>query len=302
MNKKSLKSLIDYWKRKRQAIILSHNYQRAEVQDIADFIGDSLELSRKAVKTRAKMIVFCGVHFMAETAKILNPKKIVVMPDLTAGCPMADMIDAKTVKKLKKDHPKTKVVCYINTTAEVKAESDICCTSSNAQKVIDSLDCRKVIFIPDKYLGEWVSRKSYKEFIFYPGYCPIHMRISDKDIIKLKKRHPKAIVLSHPECALPVKIISDFVLSTSQMVKIVKENLNQEFIIATERGIIHQMKKQNPNKKFYSSSSLAICPDMKKTNLFNILNALKDPKNHEILVEKSIANKARVAIEKMLKI
>ncbi len=293
---------IKHWKNKRKAIILSHNYQLPEVQDIADFVGDSLQLSQEAAKTKAKMIVFCGVHFMAETAKILNPRKIVVVPDLNAGCPMANMIDASRLKKLKKEYPKAKVVCYVNTTAEVKAESDICCTSSNAQKIVDSLDCKEIVFVPDKHLGEWVARKSSKKFIFYPGYCVIHAKISDKDIMRLKKLHPKAKVLCHPECTIPVKTVSDFVLSTGQMIKEVKKNPAKEFIIATEEGIIHQMRKQNPHKKFYHPSLSAICPNMKKTSLLKILDALENPKNHEVAVKKITADKARSAIEKMLAI
>ena len=291
---------IEQLKKKRNAVILSHNYQLPEVQDIADFVGDSLQLSQEAAKTNAKMIVFCGVHFMAETAKILNPEKIVVMPDLTSGCPMADMIDVSSLKKLKNEHPKAMVVCYVNTTAEIKSESDICCTSSNAQKIIDSLKCEEIIFVPDKYLGEWVSRKNNKKFILYPGYCPTHARILDRDIIELKKHHPNAKVLCHPECSIPVKAVSDLVLSTGQMIKTVSESSCGEFIIATEKGVIHQMKKQNPNKKFYHVSELAICPNMKKINLSNILNALENPKEHEVIVEKSVADKARLAIEKML--
>jgi len=291
---------IEQLKKKRNAIILSHNYQLPEVQDTADFVGDSLQLSQEAAKTNAKMIVFCGVHFMAETAKILNPEKIVVMPDLAAGCPMAGMIDISGLKKLKNEYPKARVVCYVNTTAEVKAESDICCTSSNAQKIIDSLKCEEIIFVPDKYLGEWISRKSNKKFILYPGYCVTHIKILDRDIIQLKKQHPKAKVLCHPECTIPVKAVSDFVLSTGQMIKTVKENPSKEFIIATEQGIIHQMEKQNPNKKFYHASRLAVCPNMKKTNLSNLLDALENPQEHEVVVKKSVVNKARLAIEKML--
>ncbi len=293
-------SRIKHWKNKRKAIILSHNYQLPEVQDVADFVGDSLQLSQEAAKTNAKMIVFCGVHFMAETAKILNPRKIVVVPDLNAGCPMANMIDSPKLKKLKNKHPKAKVVCYVNTTAEVKAESDICCTSSNAQKIVDSLDCKEIIFVPDKHLGEWVARKSSKKFIFYPGYCITHAKISDKDVMRLKKRYPKAKVLCHPECTIPIKAVSDFVLSTGQMIKEIKENPAKEFVVATEKGIIHQMRKQNPHKKFYHSSPSAICPNMKKTNLLKILDALENPKNHEVTVKKIIADKARSAIERML--
>jgi quinolinate synthase len=297
---KNIIRLIENFKKKRKAVILSHNYQRPEVQDVADFVGDSLQLSQQAAKTNAKMIIFCGVHFMAETAKILNPEKIVIMPDLNASCPMAKMIDEARLKKLKKEHPKAKVVCYVNTTAGVKAESDICCTSSNAKRVIDSLDTEEIIFVPDQYLGQWVARKSNKRFIFYPGFCPTHLRILDKDILRLKKQHPKANVLCHPECTASVKAVSDMVLSTGQMQKAVKESSNKEFIIATEEGIIHRLRKENPEKKFYHSSQFAVCPNMKKTTLAKVLGALESPENHEITVKKSVAYKARLAIEKML--
>jgi len=288
-------------KKKRNAIILVHNYQRPEIQDVGDFVGDSLQLSQEAAKTNAKIIVFCGVHFMAETAKILNPDKKVVMPDLTAGCPMANMIDTEKLRMLKEEHPNAKVVCYVNTTAAIKADSDICCTSSNAQAVVDSLNCKEIIFIPDKYLGEWVAKKSEKKFILYWGYCPTHIKFSEDDILNLKKRYPKALVLCHPECQVQIKALSDFVLSTGQMIKAVKESKAREFIIATEQGIIHQMERKNPCKKFYHASPLAVCPNMKKTNLSNLLDALKNLKEHEVIVDKRIAGKARIAIQRMLK-
>jgi quinolinate synthase len=300
MEDKELIKDILKWKRKRQAVILVHNYQRPEVQDIGDFVGDSLQLSQEAAKTHAKMIVFCGVHFMAETAKILNPEKRVVMPDLAAGCPMASMIDASRLKRMKKEHPKARVVCYVNTTAEVKAGSDICCTSSNAQRIADSLDSEEIIFVPDKYLGEWTARKSGKRLILYPGYCPTHAKILDEDILRLKKKHPHALVLCHPECSVPVKAVSDFVLSTGQMLKTVRENPAREFIIATEQGILHQMEKQNPGKRFYHASESAVCPNMKKANLLNVLDALKNPGEHEVRVEKKTADRARKAIQRML--
>jgi quinolinate synthase len=300
MEDKELVREIRRWKKKREAVILVHNYQRPEVQEIGDFVGDSLQLSQEAAKTDAKMIVFCGVHFMAETAKILNPEKTVVMPDLSAGCPMAGMIDAARLMELKGKYPQAKVVCYVNTTAEVKAESDICCTSSNAQRVADSLGSDEIIFVPDKYLGEWTARKSSKKLILYPGYCPTHAKIVDEDILRLKRKHPDAVVLCHPECSVPVKAVSDFVLSTGQMLKLVRENPADEFIIATEQGILHQMVKQNPKKRFYHASASAVCPNMKKANLLNVLDALKNPEEHEVKVEKKIADKARKAIQRML--
>ena len=293
-------SQIKQLKKKRDALILAHNYQRPEVQDIADFVGDSLELSQKAVKIKRKMIVFCGVRFMAEAAKILNPEKMVIMPDLTAGCQMAAMIDPKTLKKLKSKHPRAKVVCYINTTAEVKAESDICCTSANAQKVIDSIKSREIIFAPDKYLGEWAARGTKKKIILYPGFCPPHMKISDKDIIKLKKKYPKAKVLCHPECRGDIKSLSDFILSTGGMVKKVKESKAKEFIIATEKDMIHKLQKEAPGKRFYPASAQAACPDMKKTTLFKVKEALENPKEYEVKVKKPLLKAARLTIERML--
>lgn len=289
-------------KEERDAVILVHNYQPGDVQDIADFLGDSLQLAQEAAKTTAKMIVFCGVHFMAETAAIFNPQKIVVMPDKSAGCPMADMIDASKLIALKKQYPQAKVVCYVNTTAAIKAESDICCTSSNAQKIVDSLDTDEIIFVPDKYLGEWVARKSKKNFILYQGFCPTHMRIAAEHITKLKAEHPKAVAMCHPECAVPVKAVCDFVLSTGQMIKLAKENPANEFIVATEEGILHQMKKQNPSKIFYHSSPMAVCPNMKKTDLFKVLDALENPEEHRVVVSAQVAEQARISIEKMLAI
>lgn len=289
-------------KKKLNAVILAHNYQLPEVQDVADFVGDSLQLAQEAAKTNADMIVFCGVHFMAETAKILNPGKIVVMPDLSAGCPMANMITAEKLAAAKAKNPNAKVVAYVNTTAETKALSDICCTSSNAQKVVDSLEGDEILFIPDQYLGEWVARKSKKKFELYPGFCPTHHRILDEHILALRKEHPNALVLCHPECSIPVKAVSDFVLSTGHMLKEVSENTANEFIIATEEGIVHQMKKQNPGKIFYHVGPLAVCPNMKKTTLDKVVDALKNPETHEVIVDKDIAQKAKSSIEKMLEL
>jgi quinolinate synthase len=299
---KDIRKKILLLKKQRQAMILAHNYQRPEVQDIADFVGDSLELSQQAVKTKAKMIVFCGVNFMAETAKLLNPEKTVVMPDKTAICPMAGMINREKLIALKKAHPKAKVVCYINTTAETKAESDICCTSANAQKVIDSLSCQEVIFVPDQHLGQWIAKKSKKKFIFFRGFCPTHLRIHPSLILELKKAHPKALVLCHPECTEEVKNISDYVLGTGSMLKFTQKSPDKEFIIATENGMTYRLQKQSPDKKFYQASSLAICPNMKKTELPKILSALENPKDYEIFVDEKVAKKARKAIEKMLNI
>jgi len=299
---KNLLQKILFLKKQHQAVILAHNYQRPEVQDMADFVGDSLELSQQAAKTKAKMIVFCGVRFMAETAKILNPKKTVVMPAPDAYCPMAAMINTEKLIALKEKHPKAKVVCYVNTTAEVKAESDICCTSANAEKIVNSQDADEIIFIPDQHLGQWVAKNSKKKFYFFPGFCPTHLRIHPSSILDLKKLHPEALVLCHPECTKEVKDISDYVLGTGQMLKFAKQSPKKEFIIATENGMTYRLQKQSPHKKFYQASPLAVCPNMKKTELFKILASLESPKDHEVLVDEKIAKKARKAIRKMLDI
>jgi len=289
-------------KEKRKAIILVHNYQIPEVQDIADYIGDSLELSRKASQTDADVIVFCGVHFMAETASILSPEKIVLLPDINAGCPMANMIDAKKLKKLKMEYPEAIVVAYVNTTAEVKAESDICCTSANAVKIVESLERdREVIFIPDKYLGQYVSSKTSKKMIYWNGYCPTHVKILPEDIIRQKEKHPDAEVIVHPECTPEVIKLANAVCSTSGMVKYAKETKAKELIIGTEVGIIYRLKKENPDKRFYPASELAICPNMKLTNLEKVLWVLENMKN-EVKVPKEIQVRAIQPVNKMLSI
>jgi quinolinate synthase len=289
-------------KKDRNAVILVHNYQRPEVQDIADFVGDSLGLSIAASKTEAKVIVFCGVHFMAETAAIISPDKTVIMPDVNAGCPMADMITVEKLKKLKAEHPGVPVVCYVNTSAAVKGESDICCTSANAAKVVSSLPNKEIIFIPDKYLGMYVQSKvPDKKIIFYEGYCPIHVGILAEHIQKAKAAHPQALVVVHPECRPDVISLADAVVSTAGMVKFVKESKASEFIIGTETGIIYRLQKENPGKKFYPASELAVCPNMKLTTLEKVLWSLEDLKT-EIKVPEEIRLKAKRAIDKMLEI
>lgn len=289
-------------KAEKEAIILAHNYQIGEVQDIADFVGDSLGLSIEASKARGQIIVFCGVHFMAETAKILSPTKKVLLPDKNSGCPMADMISASQLEKLKNKHPGALVVCYVNTSAEVKALSDICCTSSNAVNVVKSIPKNKeIIFIPDKYLGSYVQSQTGREFILWNGYCPTHVMINVKEIIELKKEHPDAVVIVHPECTPDVIDIADKVASTGGMLKYVKESEKKNFIIGTEIGIIYRMKKENPDKNFYPASSRAICPNMKLINLEKVLWSLEDEK-YEIKVPQEIIRKARAAIERMIAI
>jgi quinolinate synthase len=289
-------------KAEKEAIILAHNYQIDEVQDIADFVGDSLQLSIEASKAPGKIIVFCGVHFMAETAKILSPAKKVLLPDKNSGCPMADMINASQLEKLKNKHPGALVVCYVNTSAEVKALSDICCTSSNAVNVVKSIPKNKeIIFIPDKYLGNYVQSQTGREFILWNGYCPTHVMINVKEIIELKKEHLDAVVIVHPECTPDVIDIADKVASTGGMLKYVKESEKKNFIIGTEIGIIYRMKKENPDKNFYPASSRAICPNMKLINLEKVLWSLEDEK-YEIKVPQEIIWKARAAIDRMIAI
>lgn len=295
----SLEEKILSLKKNQNAVILAHNYQIPEVQDIADFVGDSLGLSIEAKKTNADLIVFCGVNFMAETAKILNPSKKVVMPDARAGCPMANMINASDVINLRRQHPKAKVVCYVNTTAEVKAESDICCTSGNAVNVVKSLIDNEIIFIPDQYLGNYVEELTGKKMILLPGFCRTHVKILPEHIAEAKKLHPKALVMCHPECTPAIRKLSSFVASTSKMVAFPESIDAKEFIIATEIGIIHQLEKKYPDKKFYPAFNDILCPNMKLTTLEKVLWCLEDG-GDEITIQKGIQERALLAIEKML--
>lgn len=288
-------------KKSKNAVILAHNYQLPEVQDIADFVGDSLGLSIEASKTKADIIVFCGVHFMAETAKILNPSKKVLMPDKKAGCPMADMITSKELQKEKEKHPAAKVVCYINSSAEVKAISDIVCTSGNAVNVVRSLGDSEVLFVPDQYLGSWVEEQLGRKMILWKGFCNIHTKILPEHIKKAKADHPSAIVMCHPECTPAVRNISDLVASTSRMVTCPAEVTAKEFIIATEVGILHQLSKKYPDSSFYPAYAGALCPNMKLTTLEKALWCLEDEKE-EVFVQKEAAEKARIAIGRMLEI
>lgn len=296
-----LKEKVLSLKKKLNAVILAHNYQLPEVQDIADFVGDSLGLSVEASKTKAEIIVFCGVHFMAETAKLLNPSKLVLMPDPHAGCPMANMINAKQLREIKKEHPGAKVVCYINSTAEVKAESDICCTSGNVVEVVKSLGNSEIIFVPDQYLGSWVEEKLGRKMILWNGFCNIHTKILPQHILEAKALHPKAVVMCHPECTPGVRNMSDIVASTSKMIEYPQNSASKEFIIATEIGILHQLKRKYPEKMFYPAYKDAICPNMKLTTLEKVLWCLEDNKE-EIVVSKDIAEKAVVCINKMFEI
>jgi len=288
-------------KAERRAVILAHNYQIAEVQDIADFVGDSLGLSIQAARTDAEVIVFCGVHFMAETAKILSPQKTVLLPDEHAGCPMANMINGRQLRALKEQHPGAKVLCYVNTSAEVKAECDLCCTSANAVTMVQKAlkDEKEIIFVPDKYLGDYVEGRTGRRFILWNGYCPTHARILPQDIVKAKALHPEADVIAHPECTPEVRALADRVASTEGMCRYVKETKAREIIVGTEIGIIHRLKKENPEKVFYPASEQAVCPNMKLITLEKVLWALEDMKP-EIDVQADIAAKARRCIERML--
>jgi quinolinate synthase len=299
---KELVRKIKELKKKRNAIILAHNYQLPEVQDIADFRGDSLELSRIAAKTDAEVIVFCGVYFMAETASILSPDKKVIMPDTSAGCPMANMMNADDLKKLKQKHPQAVAVGYVNTSAAVKAELDYCCTSTNAVAVVNALkDKKEIIFIPDKYLADYVSKQTGRKLISWHGFCPTHVKILPEDLKREKKFHPKAKVMVHPECLSSVVALADAVLSTSQMGKYAKENLAKEFIVGTEAGLVYRLKQDNPDKEFYPASERAVCPNMKRTTQEKVLWALEELKE-EVRVTDDIRKRARLAIERMLAI
>jgi quinolinate synthase len=288
-------------KTERKAVILAHNYQIPEVQDVADFVGDSLELSRKATEVEAEVIVFCGVLFMAETAKILNPSRTVLIPDRRAGCPMCDMAPAAEVRKRKAELPGVPVVAYVNTTAEVKAEADICCTSANAVKIVNGLPEPRVLFLPDRNLGQWVQRHTEKEVILWPGFCPTHQRILAAQIRKLKEQHPEAVVVVHPECAPDVIDLADEVLSTGQMMRWARRTAAREIIVGTERGIIYRLEQENPGKTFLPVTELTICPNMKKITLEKVQWALEDM-SFLVEVPEDVAARARRAITRMLEV
>ena len=287
-------------KRERNAIILAHNYQPGEVQDIADFTGDSLELARKAATVSEDVVVFCGVHFMAETAAILNPAKTVLIPTPDAGCPMADMIDGSQLRELKAKHPNAKVLCYVNSTAEIKAESDCCVTSSNALAVARSFPSeQEIIFVPDQHLGAFTAEQLGRTFILWPGFCPTHAWMTDEHIRRARAAHPDAPVLVHPECTKAVRDTADHVLSTGGMCRYVQGRSEPLFIIGTETGILHRLQKENPDKTFVPLLETAVCVNMKKTTLETVLWSLRD--NQTIItVPEPISSRARRAIEAML--
>jgi len=290
-------------KKERRAIILAHNYQHPDVQDIADYVGDSLGLAQTAAQTDAQVIVFCGVHFMAETAAILCPDKTVLMPDPQAGCPMANMITTRELRELRKQYPDAIVVTYVNSSAAIKAESDYCCTSSNAVKVVASIPKeRRVIFIPDQHLGHYVQTQTKRDnMILWRGYCPTHRRILTEDIRKKKQLYPDALVVAHPECTTEVVSMADKVASTSGILKYCQESKSQTFIIGTEIGLIHRLKKESPNKTFLAASDLADCPNMKLNTPEKILWSLEDMV-YKTTVHEDIARLALKSIQKMLSI
>ncbi|MHC4779916.1 MAG: quinolinate synthase NadA [Planctomycetota bacterium] len=295
-----LAAKIDELRVKRNAIVLVHNYQLGEVQDIGDLVGDSLDLSRKAADADADVIVFCGVHFMAETAAILAPKKTVLLPALEAGCPMADMIDAEGLKDLKEKHPDAAVVCYVNSTADVKALSDVCCTSANAPQVVASIpESQPIIFVPDQFLGHFVRQQTGREIHLAPGFCPTHVRILPDHILRKKKDYPQAEVLAHPECRPEVTELADHVLSTGGMIRRAGESEADTLIIATEMGILHRLQGENPEKNFVPATEQAICPNMKLTTLESVLWSLETMQN-EISVEEATRVRAEKAVRRMI--
>ncbi len=289
-------------KKELKAIILAHYYQLPEIQDTADFVGDSLQLARQAAATDAEVIIFCGVGFMAESAKILNPDKTVILPEIKAGCAMADMADASTLREMKRMHPDAVVVSYVNTSAEVKAESDICCTSANAEQVIRSIPAdKKIIFVPDKNLGAYIESQTGRKMILWEGCCPVHDELTAAEIEEQKQMHPGAKVVVHPECPPRVTKIADAVKSTAGILAYVKNTPEEEFIIGTEEGFLYTLQKNCPDKKFYLAKSNFRCPDMKYITLEKLLISLQD-KYYQYEVREDIRLKAKLALERMLAI
>jgi len=295
----NLKEKIAALKEELGAVIVAHNYQRPEVQDIADFIGDSLELARECTRLSARVIVFCGVRFMAETAAILNPERTVLLTEASAGCPLADMITADELKDWQARYPEAAVVCYINSSAEVKAESYISCTSANGVAVVESVPHDEIIFIPDQNLGHYISTKTKKRLILYPGFCYVHQRITPEQVAMAKRLHPGAKVIVHPECRPEVVAMADAVLSTSQMLRYVKASSHQEFIIGTEAGILHGLRKQNPAKSFHLISGSQVCTDMKKTTLETLAKTM-ELRQSVVAVPEEIRVRAKRAVDRML--
>ena len=299
---KNLIEKINKLKKEKNAVILAHCYQNIEIDEVADYVGDSLYLSQAAAKTDADIIVFAGVFFMAQTAKILCPEKTVLLPNMNSGCLMADMIDVNQLREFKSKNPNVPTVCYVNSTAEVKAECDICCTSSNAVDIVKSLNVPEVLFLPDTYLGKWVESKlGNVKVTTYNGYCPTHLRIRKEDILEAREKYPNSKILAHPECSLEVTKNSDFVGSTAAIIKYAKESDCKDFVIATEKGVVDRLKRDCPDKNFVLIKDSIICPNMKWNTLEDIYNSLVNGE-HEIKVEKEVSDKALVCIDRMLEV
>lgn len=287
-------------KKEKNAIVLTHCYQPVEIDEISDFVGDSFYLSKKAAETNAEIIVFAGVYFMAQSAKLLNPKKKVLLPNLNSGCFMADMIDVELLKEFKSKHPNIPTVCYINSTAEVKAECDICCTSSNAIDVVKSLKAKEILFLPDTYLGKWIEKRLGNiKVITYNGFCPTHLKIRVEDIELARKKHPDSKILAHPECHTSVSTMADFTGSTKEIMEYAKKTQFKKYIIATEKGVLDRLKRDCPEKEFHLIKDDIICKNMKWNSIEDIYNALLN-EQHEISINKEIQKKAFECINKMM--
>ena len=300
--KKNLVKEILAWKKKREAVILAHVYQPGEIQDIADFTGDSLFLSQQAARTQAKVIVFCGVQFMAETASILSPEKIVLLPEIKAGCPLADMAPAEKVKSKIKELPEAVVISYVNSSAVVKSLSDYCCTSANAVQIAQSIPAEKeILFLPDMNLADFTAKKAKRKIIPWPGFCPTHHLLTREDVIKAKKLHPQALLLVHPECRPEVCDLADYIGSTRGIIEFASNNPAKEYIIGTELGIFHPLKKNNPNKKFFPASEDMICRNMKLITLEKVLYSLQNLEPR-ITVPEEISKKSLKALNRMIEI
>ena len=290
---------IEALKKTREAIVLAHNYQRPEVQDIADYTGDSLELSRIAAKTDAKTLVFCGVQFMAETAAILSPDKTVLLPVKEAGCPLADMATPEQLKRAREEHPHAAIVSYVNTTAAVKAESDICCTSANAVQVVNSVEAGEILFVPDRNLGRHVARNSGKDIILWSGWCPTHVTLYAADVLQRRREYPNACFMAHPECLPETLELADEIASTSGMLAYARRSQADQFIVGTETGLIHPLQQENPEREFHAATEYLICPTMKMTTLGSVLRAL-ETMEYVVTVPETIRARARRALDAML--
>lgn len=295
---KKIKQLVQ----KKKAIILAHNYQPPEIQDIADLCGDSLELSIRAAKTSAEIIIFCGVHFMAESASILCPEKTVVLPVKDAFCPMADMVSSEALTARKKELENITVITYVNSSAKIKAMSDICCTSANVVKVVNAVKSKSILMVPDKNLAAYAAFHTDKQIHSWEGYCPFHNNLTINDVAKAKKAHPNAIFIAHPECTPQVLELADSIQSTSGMISFAGQSNRKEFILGTETGLLHAIKKTHPDKNFYPASEKLLCPDMKKIKLADILSSLENPELYEIRVPEETRKNALHAIQKMIEI